>query len=49
MDMDAKSTASLEMRVARLRRKLTQASGRDTPVRAVRGIGYKLCVPITVI
>ena len=49
MDMDAKSTASLEMRVARLRRKLTQASGHDTPVRAVRGIGYKLCVPITVI
>ena len=49
MDMDAKSAASLEMRVARLRRKLTQASGHYTPVRAVRGVGYKLCVPITVI
>ena len=49
MDMDVKSTASLEMRVARLRRKLTQASGHDNPLRAVRGVGYKLCVPITVI
>lgn len=49
MDMDEKSTASLEMRVARLRRKLTQASGHETPLRAIRGVGYKLCVPITVI
>ena len=49
LDMDEKSTASLEMRVARLRRKLTQASGHETPVRAIRGVGYKLCVPITVI
>jgi DNA-binding response OmpR family regulator len=49
IDMDAKSTASLEMRVARLRRKLTQASGYDNPLRAVRGVGYKLCVAITVI
>ncbi len=49
MDMDEKSTASLEMRVARLRRKLTQASGHETPLRAIRGVGYKLCLPITVI
>ena len=49
LDMDEKSTASLEMRVARLRRKLTQASGHETPVRAIRGVGYKLCIPITVI
>jgi DNA-binding response OmpR family regulator len=49
LDMDEKSAASLEMRVARLRRKLTQASGHETPVRAIRGVGYKLCIPITVI
>jgi DNA-binding response OmpR family regulator len=49
MSMDEKSTANLEMRVLRLRRKLTQASCHETPLQAIRGVGYKLVVPITVI
>lgn len=49
IDIDASTSASLEMRVARLRRKITQVSGHEAPVRAVRGVGYKLCLPLTVI
>lgn len=49
IDIDNSTTASLEMRVARLRRKMTEASGNEAPIRAVRGVGYKLCVPLTVV
>lgn len=49
IDMDTNTSASLEMRVARLRRKLYQACGHEASIRAVRGLGYKLCLTITVI
>jgi DNA-binding response OmpR family regulator len=49
IDMDTNTSASLEMRVARLRRKIYQACGHEAPIRAVRGLGYKLCLTITVI
>ena len=49
IDIDSSTSASLEMRVARLRRKVTEASGNEVPIRAVRGVGYKLCLPLTVI
>ena len=49
IDIDNSTSASLEMRVARLRRKMTEASGHEAPIRSVRGVGYKLCLPMTVI
>ena len=49
IDIDNSTSASLEMRVARLRRKMTEASGNESPIRAVRGVGYKLCLPLIVI
>lgn len=49
IDIDNSTSASLEMRVARLRRKMTEASGHEAPIRSVRGVGYKLCLPMTVV
>ncbi|MGA0810905.1 MAG: response regulator transcription factor [Burkholderiaceae bacterium] len=49
IDIDNITSASLEMRVARLRRKMTEASGHEAPIRSVRGVGYKLCLPLTVV
>jgi DNA-binding response OmpR family regulator len=49
MDTKALSESSLEVRVANLRRKMLKVGGGETapnPLRAVRGVGYKLCVPV---
>lgn len=41
------SKASLEVRVVRLRRKLTDAGGEPPAIKAVRGYGYQLCASLT--
>lgn len=41
----AKNT--LEVQVGRLRKKLVQAGAFDQPIKAIRGVGYQLCIPIT--
>ena len=42
------SKASMEVRVARLRRKLSQASGEVNAIRSLRKTGYRLCLPLTI-
>jgi DNA-binding response OmpR family regulator len=41
-----RNKASLEVRMTRLRKKLAQAGGADTALKAIRGHGYQLCVPL---
>jgi DNA-binding response OmpR family regulator len=43
------SVASLEVRVGRLRKKLVSVSGEARPLRALRGLGYRLCLRAVVI
>lgn len=38
--------ASLEVRIVRLRKKITQATGDSAALKAVRGHGYQLCTPL---
>lgn len=45
---DSFSKASMEVRVARLRRKLADVSGVDNPIRALRKTGYRLCVSVMI-
>lgn len=46
MDTGPLTESSLEVRVANLRRKLVQIGAGAKAIRAVRGFGYKLCVPV---
>ncbi len=51
MNPEALSDSSLEVRVANLRRKLQEVGADATansPLRAVRGVGYKLCVQLSI-
>lgn len=36
----------IELHVSRLRKKLPTVAGASTPIRAIRGQGYQLCVPL---
>jgi len=40
------SKHTLEVRIVRLRKKLVQAGAADQPIKAVRGLGYQLCVKV---
>jgi DNA-binding response OmpR family regulator len=42
------SKGSMEVRVARLRRKLSEVSGAENPIRSLRKTGYRLCVPLLI-
>jgi DNA-binding response OmpR family regulator len=42
------SKASLEVQIARLRKKLLQAGAAGQPIKAIRQLGYQLCVEIRV-
>ncbi len=42
------SKPSMEVRVARLRRKLSLVSGLDNPIRSLRKTGYRLCIPLVI-
>ncbi len=46
---DELNKASLEVRMVRLRKKLTQASGDGAALKSIRGHGYQLCVPLLLI
>lgn len=39
---------ALEVQIVRLRRKLMQAGHCEHPIKAIRGWGYQLCVPVTI-
>ena len=39
---------ALEVQIVRLRKKLVQAGYREDPIKAVRGWGYQLCVPVSI-
>jgi DNA-binding response OmpR family regulator len=45
---DDHSKSTLEVQIVRLRKKLGQAGATAPTIKAVRGIGYQLCVPIRV-
>ncbi len=42
------SKSTLEVQIVRLRKKLVQSGAGDQPIKAVRGLGYQLCIQITV-
>ena len=47
-DPENPNKASLEVRIVRLRRKLSEASANTAPIKSIRGIGYQLCVALVV-
>ena len=46
--VDDQGKAQLEVLVSRLRKKLLDHGAPATPIRALRGIGYRLCIPLVV-
>lgn len=46
VDLDAASASALDVAIARLRSKLRAVSSIDAPLRAIRGVGYRLCLPL---
>jgi len=45
---DEYSKSTLEVQIVRLRKKLEQATGALPTIKAIRGLGYQLCVPIQI-
>jgi DNA-binding response OmpR family regulator len=45
---DGMSKGTLEVQIVRLRKKLEQAGGAAPNIKAIRGAGYQLCLPLTV-
>lgn len=48
-DPQTYSQAALEVRIVRLRQKLQRAGARTGAISSVRGVGYRLTVPLTVV
>ncbi len=48
MDLDHLNKSAIELHMVRLRKKLPTIPGGVSPLQAVRGRGYQLCVPLTV-
>ena len=46
LDLDVIKKTLIELHVSRLRRKLPALGGVTSPIRAIRGVGYQLCVPV---
>ena len=44
----APTKSALEVQIVRLRKKLEKAGARAPCIKAIRGTGYQLCVPISV-
>ena len=49
MDSADVSKTSLEVRITRLRKKLSQAGAQGLCLESIRGIGYQLNVPVQVV
>jgi DNA-binding response OmpR family regulator len=47
-DLDSYARPAFEMRIGRLRKRLVSAGAPANAVRAVRGVGYQLCMPLIV-
>ena len=47
-ESDETAKATLEVQITRLRKKLTQAGVPTPAIKAVRGAGYQLCVPVEI-
>jgi len=45
-DLDTFSKAALEVQILRLRKKLVRAGAEGSSIKAVRGTGYQLCIPV---
>lgn len=48
-DVDAIKKTLIELHVSRLRKKIPPISGVTSPIRAIRGVGYQLCVPVQLV
>jgi DNA-binding response OmpR family regulator len=46
MDLDQFNKSALELHIVRLRKKLPSPPGGHSPIQALRGRGYQLCVPV---
>lgn len=42
------SKRTLEVQIVRLRKKLLDAGAEGQPIQALRGVGYQLCIPVTI-
>ena len=40
---------AVDIHISNVRRKLSQVMGDDTPIETVRGVGYRLCMPVTAV
>lgn len=49
LDLETYAKASLEVRIVRLRKKLVEAGAPPGCIEAVRGHGYQLCFPLTLV
>jgi DNA-binding response OmpR family regulator len=47
-ESDETAKATLEVQITRLRKKLTQVGAATPAIKAVRGAGYQLCVPVEI-
>jgi DNA-binding response OmpR family regulator len=45
-DVEAFNKASLEVKIVRLRKKITQVGGSEEAIKSIRLYGYQLCVPL---
>lgn len=46
---DECSKSTLEVQIVRLRKKLEEAGAKSPTIKSIRGIGYRLCVPLAVV
>ena len=49
LDLDVIKKSLIELHVSRLRKKLPALGGVDSPIRAIRSVGYQLCVPVRLV
>jgi DNA-binding response OmpR family regulator len=47
-ESDTATKAALEVQIVRLRRKLEQVGAPQPTIRVIRGMGYRLCVPLVI-
>lgn len=49
LDLEEVKKTLIELHVSRLRRKLPVLGAVSSPIRAIRGVGYQLCVPVQLV
>ncbi|MEY3008157.1 MAG: hypothetical protein RI942_2499 [Pseudomonadota bacterium] len=49
LDLDTIKKTLIELHVSRLRKKLPIIGGVTNPIKAIRGLGYQLCIPVQLV